>query len=260
MNNAASLIKLPDRGRLIVGGPDRATFLQGLISNDIDALKTSSMIYACLLSHNGRFLHDFFLTQDEHAIFMECEGGKRAQDLFLRLKKYCLRAEVTIDYEENIPVYAALPENATALLENIFQDPRHADMGVRLYHPPENMQDMSFAVYDKTRITLSIPDGSRDLILEKSTLLEHNIDQINGISWNKGCYIGQELTARTNYRATLKKRLCPLRFEEAAPPPMTELTDQQGKKVGQMRSSCENIGLALLRIETDFENCNFSRL
>ena len=105
------------------------------------------------------------------------------------------------------------------------------------------------AAYDDLRLGLGVPDGSRDLVLEKSVLLEAGFDELNGVDWNKGCYIGQELTARTKYRGLIKRRLVPVMIVGPAPPPGTIVT-ADGRDVGEMRSSRDRHGLAVLRIET----------
>src|SRR4029077_13440752 len=108
--------------------------------------------------------------------------------------------------------------------------------------------EVDFAVYDRHRLALGIPDGSRDLVVEKSILLEAGFDELNGVDWQKGCYIGQELTARTKYRGLIKKRLFPVRIEGPTPAPGTMIM-LDGKEAGEMRSADDGIGLALLRLE-----------
>src|SRR5438445_550675 len=108
--------------------------------------------------------------------------------------------------------------------------------------------EAGFPAYDRRRLELGIPDGSRDLVVEKSILLESGFDELNGVDWQKGCYIGQELTARTKYRGLIKKRLMPVKINGPAPPPGTIVT-ADGREVGEMRSSRDGLGLALLRIE-----------
>ena len=98
------------------------------------------------------------------------------------------------------------------------------------------LAEAEFAAYDRLRLGLGIPDGSRDLVLEKSILLEAGFDELNGVDWQKGCYIGQELTARTKYRGLIKRRLMPVRIDGPAPAPGTIVT-ADGRDVGEMRSS-----------------------
>jgi folate-binding protein YgfZ len=105
-----------------------------------------------------------------------------------------------------------------------------------------------FAAYDRLRLEAGVPDGSRDLAIEKAILLEAGFDELNGVDWQKGCYIGQELTARTKYRGLIKKRLMPVRIEGAVPPPGTPVM-LEGQEAGEMRSTSDGIGLALLRLD-----------
>ena len=138
-----------------------------------------------------------------------------------------------------------------------FVDPRLAALGVRCILPRADIKqalrdaglaEAGFPVYDRLRLALGIPDGSRDLVIEKSILLEAGFDELNGVDWQKGCYIGQELTARTKYRGLIKKRLMPVEIIGPAPAPGTIVT-ADGREVGEMRSSRDGLGLALLRIE-----------
>jgi folate-binding protein YgfZ len=138
-----------------------------------------------------------------------------------------------------------------------FVDPRLAALGVRCLLPRTDIRCAlegtglalaGFAAYDRLRLELGIPDGGRDLVPEKSILLEAGFDELNGVDWQKGCYIGQELTARTKYRGLIKKRLMPVEIDGPVPPPGTIVT-VDGREVGEMRSSRDGVGLALLRIE-----------
>ena len=104
------------------------------------------------------------------------------------------------------------------------------------------------ADYERLRIRLGLPDGSRDMLVEKSLLLECGFDELNGIDWQKGCYLGQELTARTRYRGLVKKRLLPVRVEGPLPPPGTPIL-LDGKEVGEVRSGVDGWALALLRLD-----------
>src|SRR5207244_12394433 len=105
-----------------------------------------------------------------------------------------------------------------------------------------------FTGWDRHRLALGVPDGSRDLVPDKSILLEAGFDELNGVDWQKGCYVGQELTARTKYRGLIKKRLFPVHIEGPAPPPGTMVT-AEGRDAGEIRSSRDGEGLALLRLE-----------
>lgn len=228
-------VTLPDRGLIHLEGEDRISFLNGLVSNDVSKASADSIQYACLLTPQGKFLHDFFIHSGDGFLLLDCEGGSRARDLYDRLNKFRLRAKVKISIEEDHPVYAAFG-SSTGLA-----DPRHPDMGYRTFEKPD-LDEHPFAVWDRLRISLGIPDGSRDIELEKSTLLEVGIDKLNGIDWKKGCYMGQELTARMHYRGLAKKHLYTVTFKDFPPAPFSDLPNG-----GQMRSSCGDIGLALLK-------------
>lgn len=219
------------RGLIHIEGPDRSEFLQDLITNDIKKLTPESLLYACLLSPQGKFLHDFFVIEDNESILLDCEGAKRAQDLFHRLNMYSLRKNIKISVEENNDVYAVFGANIG------LPDPRNPEMGNRTFKkPPENFElpEKPFEQWDLNRIKLTIPDGSRDLIPEKSTMDEGNMDQLNAIDYEKGCYVGQELTARMHYRGLGKRKLQTVSLDA-----LPETAD--------LRSVCRNIGIALVK-------------
>jgi folate-binding protein YgfZ len=245
----SGFVRLPNRGFLRLSGPDRLTFLQGLVSNDVNKVAPGHAAYSCLLTPQGKFLHDFFLIADGDSLLIECEADRRA-DLAQRLKVYRLRSKIEIaeaDYTV-FAVFGSAPLTSDAI---IYPDPRSPALGVRMLLPPSHDADASpipFDIYDRLRIAEVVPDGSRDMEIGKAILLENNIDLLNGIAWDKGCYTGQELTARTRYRGLVKKRLMPVRISGAVPPVGTPLIEK-GAEVGEMRSSNSDIGLALLRLE-----------
>lgn len=222
-------VPLPNRGIINLEGPDRTEFLHGLITNDIRKATPDKIIYACLLTPQGKFLHDFFIHDTGNAFLLDCEGGQRAQDLYKRLTFYRLRKNVQISIEENIPVYAIFHAPAEGL-----PDPRSLALGHRSFLKPSNLPEKPFTEWDRRRIEQAIPDGSRDLIPEKSTLDEGNLDQLGAVDYEKGCYVGQELTARMHYRGLGKKHLRTIKLDEIP-------------EKAEVRSTCGNIGLALVR-------------
>ncbi|HEX5319068.1 MAG TPA: folate-binding protein [Stellaceae bacterium] len=250
---AAQFTLLQDRGILAVTGDDRASFLQGLVSNDTSKLGGGAL-YAALLTAQGKYLHDFIMVERDGAIWLDTEAA-RLPDLKRRLSIYKLRAKVAIDERPELAVAAVF---GGSLPDIAFPDPRLAELGGRVVLPREQIRatlaglglaEADFAAYDSLRLGLGVPDGSRDLVVDKSILLESGFDELNGVDWQKGCYIGQELTARTKYRGLIKKRLFPVHIDGAAPQPGAILT-LDGKEAGEMRSSRGNQGLALLRLET----------
>ena len=266
----ASFALLDDRGILAVSGPDRRPFLQGLVSNDVDKVCPTASRYAALLTAQGKYLHDFIMVEAGESIWLDAEAA-RLGDLKRRLSMYRLRARVSLDERSDLAVAAIFGAGEAAILGLpsepgaarplgsgvAFVDPRLASLGARAILPRENARavladagiaETGFDIYDRLRLSLGIPDGSRDLVLEKSILLESGFDELNGVDWQKGCYIGQELTARTRYRGLVKKRLTPVRIEGPAPPSGAAVT-ADGREIGEMRSSRGGLGLALLRIE-----------
>src|SRR5215470_7809096 len=142
-----------------------------------------------------------------------------------------------------------------------FVDPRLAALGVRCILPRADLRlslegiglaETGFLAYDRLRLELGVPDGGRDLVPEKSILLEAGFDELNGVDWQKGCYVGQELTARTKYRGLIKKRLFPVTIDGAAPD-SGAIIETAGKEAGEMRSSRDGVGLALLRLDAIVE-------
>jgi len=265
-----SFVLLDDRGVLAVSGPDRRAFLQGLVSNDVDKVCPESARYAALLTAQGKYLHDFIIVAAGESLWLDAEAG-RLTDLKKRLSLYRLRAKASLDEKPDLIVAAVFGKGASAALGLsgepgaarsfalgvAFVDPRLAALGARAILPQDiaraklaeaGLAEASFDAYDRLRLSLGIPDGSRDLVLEKSILLESGFDELNGVDWQKGCYIGQELTARTKYRGLIKKRLMPVQIDGPAPAPGT-IVSADGREAGEMRSSRDGLGLALLRID-----------
>lgn len=266
-----ALILWPEsRGLVRIEGPDARAFLQGIVSNDVDKVSPARAIYAALLTPQGKYLYDFFIAELGGVLIVDCESARR-EDLVRRLARYKLRSKVAIE--------AAAPELAVALVYGadalaavelppergaakalaggvVYTDPRLAEIGARAILPRASAASVvgaalrpgSPADYDKRRIRLGLPDGSRDLEIEKSLLLENGFDELGGVDWDKGCYMGQELTARTHYRALVKKRLVPVDIEGPPPAPGTPILGD-GAEAGVMRSSSDGMGLALLKRE-----------
>ena len=228
MSETPFFVTLKNRGLIRIEGQDRHEFLQGLITNDINKLKPDESLYACLLTPQGKFLFDFFVSQGPDFLRLECEGGDRAQDLYKKLNMYKLRKDISILVDINVPVYSVFYSTNFGT-----PDPRHPDMGRRSFEKPD-LPEKPFEEWDKRRIALTIPDGSRDLIPEKSTMDEAHMDTLSAVDYKKGCYIGQELTARMHHRGLGKRHLQTVQLD-ALP---------QG---AELRSSCGNIGLALVK-------------
>jgi tRNA-modifying protein YgfZ len=238
----AFYVLLKNRGLIHIEGEDRIPFLQGLVTNDVTKLEKSRILYACLLTPQGKFLHDFFMHWGDGFILLDCESGFRAEDLYNRLNNHRLRSKVKISFEKDVPVYAVYDD------EIGLPDPRHFKLGNRSFEKPDLTRE-DFDEWDQQRIILGVPDGSRDMEIDRSLPLECNIDKFHGMNWEKGCYMGQELSARMHHRNLGKKHLRPLKFSGMPTPlPFTDI-HLNGKMIGNMRSSCGDIGLAIIRDE-----------
>jgi folate-binding protein YgfZ len=238
---------LPDRAVVELTGEDRVAFLQGLVSNDVAAAAPGHAVWAALLTPQGKWLADFFIFAEADRLLLDVEAAQAAA-LVQRLSRFRLRSKVALAVVQGFSVQAgwgaaALPVGVSA------PDPRHPEAGWRaLLAEPSPAADATPEDYDRHRLALGLPDGSRDMEAEKSLLLEAGFDELAGISWSKGCYMGQELTARTKYRGLLKKRLFPVAVEGALPARGTPVLREDGAETGEMRSGRDGLGLALLRM------------
>ena len=266
---SASHVRL-SRDVVAIDGADRLTFLQGLVSQDMERVCEDMSVYSALLTPQGKFLHDFFVMASGDRLLLDCEAG-RGDDLIQRLSRFRLRADVQLSRLDNFRVSALFGPGATACASLsgaagttlatdgviVCIDPRNEAIGCRATGPHESLDDylsrlgvpeVDIASYEALRISLEIPDGSRDMEIEKSTLLECNFDELNGVDWEKGCYMGQELTARTKYRGLVKRRLSAFRATDASQKP-GETVLLGDRKVGEIRSrSGENL-LVSIRID-----------
>ncbi|SLN70088.1 CAF17-like 4Fe-4S cluster assembly/insertion protein YgfZ [Oceanibacterium hippocampi] len=271
MSHGRTYTRLDQRGVIAVGGPEARSLLQRIVSNDVDRLTTGQAIYSALLTPQGKFLHDFFLVDLGETLLLDCEADRR-DDLMRRLTMYRLRSRVTLeDATAAYAVFAVRGDGAAATFEigepagaarpafggALFVDPRHPGLGLRAILPADagaatiakaGFEPAPVADYETARLTLGIPDGSRDITPEKGFLLENNFEELHGVDFAKGCYVGQELTTRTKHRGKIRKRLLRVEFDGAPPPPDTPL-EADGAEVGEMRSGMDGQGLAMIRLE-----------
>lgn len=242
-----SLAYLPERGVLEVAGPDRVAFLQGLVSNDVSKIPPGEAAWSALLTPQGKWLADFFVIASGDTLLLDAER-EQVPALVQRLSRFRLRSKVTLrDASGDWHVHAAWGAPPAAGL--VVADPRLAEAGWRVLTPTPLAGDATAEDYDRHRLALGLPDGSKDMESEKSVLLEAGFDELHGVSWSKGCYMGQELTARTRYRGLVKRRLVPVAVEGPLPARGTILTDAAGAEAGEMRSGRDSLGLALLRLD-----------
>jgi folate-binding protein YgfZ len=257
-----SFTLLSHRSIIAVAGADRVEFLQGLISNDTTKVAPGQAIWAALLTPQGRFLNDMFVSDaGNDTLLLETER-ERAPALAKKLKMYTLRSKATIeDRSESMEVAAVFGAGADKLLPlegaTAFVDPRLPELGVRVLAPvgkaasllaARGATEATLDEYDQLRLSLGVPDGSRDLTPEKALLLESGFDELHGVDWKKGCYMGQELTARTKYRGLVKKRLFPVKLDGPLPAPGA-LIVRDGQEVGEIRSGLGDRAIAMLRLD-----------
>ena len=220
MFNKKEFHKLEDKSILKISGKDKFSFIQGIISNDVEILKTKSSIYSSILSPQGRFIVDFFLSIYKDFFLLEISGDQR-DHILKKLEIYKLRSDVLIEEEKNISIFLISndsEDNLRQLKNNYFcfEDPRFKSLFKRIYVfensnkvnlDEYNLKKISYSEYNDLRLKHSIPNFKYDVIENKSLLLEMRFDELNGISWTKGCYMGQEITARMKYRNLVKKKL-----------------------------------------------------
>ncbi len=240
---------LPDRSVIVIAGADRVAFLQGLVSNDVSGAIPGRAVWAALLTPQGKWLADFFILAGEEELLLDVERAQ-AEMLVSQLGRFRLRSKVMLRHAGgDIAVHVAWggrPEPAPGVI--LAPDPRLAEAGWRVLARTAIAANATAADWNAHRLALGLPDGSADMEAGKSVLLEAGFDELNGVSWSKGCYMGQELTARTKYRGLIKRRLVPVAIEGAPPPPGTPIL-RDGADVGTMRSSCDGRGLATLRLD-----------
>jgi folate-binding protein YgfZ len=239
------LAALPRRAVLAIEGEDRTPFLQGLVSNDVAEAQPGRAVWAALLTPQGKWLADFFIFADGGRLLLDCERDQ-APDVLQRLTRYRLRSKVSLRAADELSVYVAWGD-APIVQAISAPDPRLPHAGWRLLSAAPLPTTALEVDWDRHRLTLGLPDGSRDLEAEKTVLLEAGFDAA-GVAWSKGCYMGQELTARTKYRGLVKRRLLPVAIEGPLPPPGSPVL-RDGAEVGSMRSGCGQTGLAVLRLD-----------
>jgi len=277
---------LETRGLLVLTGPDRARFLQGLVSNDITRVGPDRAAYAALLTPQGKMLFDLMLVgyqsaggagDDGGALLIEAEAA-RLDDLRTRLTKFKLRSKIGLDRDKDLAVAVVFGDGALDMLDLpvepgaaralssggvAFVDPRLAGAGARLILPAKQAREILLALgaesadaaaWERHRLSLGLPENAPDIGVEKSLPLECGFEELNGVDFRKGCYMGQELTARTKHRGLLKRRLMPVEVDGPLPPPGTPVLTGAGKDGGEMRSGLalnetSGLGLAIVRLE-----------
>lgn len=255
--STAKIALLPDRGVVAVTGEDALKFLDNVITNDMDLLDKQDAIFAGLLSPQGKILFDFIVVRDGSGFLLDVAKDQAAA-LVKRLSMYKLRAKVVIaDRSGDFDVLAEWVEGRD-LPEAAFADPRHLEMGWRrLVFRSEAVRgatsmlvsrDRPFDDYSAHRIALGVPEGGKDYGFGEAFPHEALFDQLHGVSFTKGCYVGQEIVARMEHRGTARKRIVRISGVGALPVASTEVLAGE-VVIGEMGSSAGSNGLALLRLD-----------
>lgn len=251
--------QLSDRAVIRLGGVDVFSFLQGIITQDVAVLDKAPCLFTLLLSAQGKFQHDFFLMHRPHedTVLLDVAAAHK-EALLKKLKMYRLRAKV--DIVDEAAKWHVITVWGKGLAEVVWParaikatDPRLAGLGMRCLLPVgENfispgMEIVSENAYHAHRLALGVPDGVRDAG-EREVALELNASELSAMSFTKGCYVGQEVTARMHYRTVLRKCLHQVSVAQGALPASGTPVLLHGKEIGQVRSSQGAVGLAMLRI------------
>lgn len=241
---------LPDRAIVTVSGEDAQSFLQGVLTCNVETLEPGEARLGALLSPQGKILFDFLVSRSGEAGFrLDAPAGASA-DLVKRLGLYRLRAKVAIAADPTLGVAAAWDGAETSAEVERCRDGRLAALGARLYFAEGAFSaDATEDDYHAHRIGLGIPEGGRDFPYGDAFPHEALMDQIGGVDFQKGCYVGQEVVSRMQHRGSARTRVVPVTYVSGeAPEPGTEITAGQ-KVLGVTASRAESRGLAMIRLD-----------
>jgi len=249
---------LEDRAVLALNGAEAGDFLQGLITNDMAACANGRAIYAALLTPQGKILFDFFIVpQASDQLLIDCAAA-HAADLLKRLSLYRLRAKVEIVSRPELAVAALWGEEAPAQIPHgiaSVADPRHPALGFRGIAARDvlarGLSGFPRGDYHAHRLALGIPD-SADLIPDHVFALDAGLEELNGVSFKKGCYIGQEVTARMKHRASARRRFLIAQVEGTIPPSGTPV-ESGAREIGVLATGMGSHALALVRLDRHTE-------
>lgn len=229
---------LPGRAVLSVTGADAAHFLHNLLTADVEHLGEGQATLAALLSPQGKILFDMLVLRQGGGFLIDCAAGQRA-DLAKRLAMYRLRAKVEVAPRDDLHVSVS-----PGPIPGGYRDPRSEAIGWRVAGP----EGRPAQGYEAARIALGLADSAADLGSGEFFPHEANLDQLGGVNFKKGCYVGQEVVSRMEHRGTARSRILPVRLEGDAPPKGTEIRSG-GKQVGTLLSAAGRDALALIRLD-----------
>ncbi len=236
---------LPNRVIIEVSGSDRCSFLQGLVTQDVSLIEKELIIYTLLLSPQGKFQYDFFIISAEDLWLIDVDES-RADSLMQRLHLFKLHANVSIVKNTDMRVAVSSEIISTTYC---FEDPRLKTLGYRCYGKTFENKQTPVEVYENLRLSQGVPDGAKDMIVDKSIPLEWGMDELRAISWDKGCYMGQELTARSRYVGQIRKRAFPIELQNTNGLEIGAKLYIGEQEVGELRTHNKKFGIALLKVE-----------
>lgn len=254
MTNAALF---SSRAVLRVSGPDAQSFLQGILTQDVETLAPGEAAFSALLTPQGKILFDFILVADGEGFLLDCDRAG-AEGLAKRLTLYRLRANVTIAREEDFAVAAwwdgAAPPHGGEEAISV-PDPRLAALGRRIIGKAESVAALAGggaaageAAYDAHRIGHGVPEFGKDFASDEVFLLDVGYDALHGVSYKKGCFVGQEVTSRMKRKGDIRKRTLKLVFD-GAPPEKGAAVRAGDSTLGEVLSGGEGAALALIRLD-----------
>jgi len=251
---------LPDRGVVKVAGEDARRFLNGLITNDMGKVKPGQARFAALLTPQGKIIVDFIIAEaepdDGGGFFLDCPRAL-APALVEKLKFYKLRAKIAVeDLSDALGVLAVWDGAALNDFGLSYADPRLPALGTRTILPPNLAAEatadlgatlMDAGAYEAHRIVLGVPCGGADFAYGDTFPHEADMDQLGGVDFTKGCYVGQEVVSRVEHRGTARSRVLPVAYGEFAPAAGPVMAGD--KEIGSLMSTGKGRGLALLRLD-----------
>jgi len=247
MTESVAVARLSSRALVRVSGPEWRTFLQGLLSQDVDSLRDGEIRFAGLLNPQGRLLFDLFLIGRDDGVLLDVAADRR-DDLIRRLTMYRLRAKVEL---------AAVDDGVFALWsgdespgQGWLRDPRLPELGWRGYgvDAPAGQSVQGEEAYDAWRLSLAVPDPAKDCPFESDYPIEANFDLLGGIDFKKGCFVGQETTSRMKRRGTVKSRMVGLAYQGEAPAFGAEILAGE-LRAGEVRTAHDGRAIALVRLD-----------
>ena len=258
------IAKSSDAGFIIVSGIESIDFLQSILTANVANIAVGGCRPGALLTPQGRILIDMMLYRlSDQKICIQTDQ-ERTGDLLARLRRYRVRRPVTL--EQSLDMHLTLWWGYEGTVkpddDSIFLDTRHVDLGCRIISTSANLppalnvaKPASYEEWQARRIAQAIPEGAIDLVPERALMLEAGLDKLDAVDFEKGCYIGQEVTARTHYRGLVKRRLLPL-FCEGPPPAVGSEIIWQGKVIAASRTAAastdhagHSVALALLKLD-----------